>query len=150
MDLTEEQWLLIQPLLPPQPKSGGRGRPALDQRRILDGIFWKLRYRRPWRAIPSCYGSHQVCYLYYNRWQKSGLLLKIEFTLLDDLKDRGKFDADKALERRYVRFEKVGTHFVAYVPFSFSETWQASTSMIFYEVLLRSLEEDERQKVKVR
>src|SRR5688500_10134491 len=36
--LTDEQWALVRPLLPPQ--SGEIGRPPLDHRRVLGGILW--------------------------------------------------------------------------------------------------------------
>jgi transposase len=128
MDLTQEQWHLVQPLLPPQPKSGGRGRPPLDQRRILDGILWKQRHRLPWRTVPSCYGSPQVCYLYYRRWHASGLLQKIHSALMQDLKIRGNFDPERGLRIGVVKLQKLRARYVIYILFPFSETWQASTS----------------------
>jgi len=42
MDLTDEQWLAVAPLLPPSLPSK-RGRPACDTRLVLNGILWKLR-----------------------------------------------------------------------------------------------------------
>jgi hypothetical protein len=43
MNLSDEQWALIQPLLPPPPSAALRSPPPLDDRRILDGVLWKLR-----------------------------------------------------------------------------------------------------------
>jgi transposase len=60
MDLTNRQWQAIQHLLPPVHQ--GRGRPALDSRCVLNGIFWKIRSDSRWRALPSHYPSHQSCY----------------------------------------------------------------------------------------
>jgi len=76
MDLTDEQWLLIAPLLPP-PSPARRGRPTLDTRRILNGIFWKLATHSPWYDMPPHYPSHQSCYRFYHQWRSSGLFKKI-------------------------------------------------------------------------
>ena len=43
--LTEREWQIIQPILPSKP----RGIPRVDDRRVLDGIFWVLRSGAPWR-----------------------------------------------------------------------------------------------------
>jgi len=144
MDLTPEQWLLIQPLLPPQPEPGRPGRPHLDQRHILDGILWRHRNRAPWHSIPSRYGSHQVCYLYFKRWQASGLMDKIFQALLQDLQGRGKFNIEKAIKGGVVRFVKVGARFVIYIHFQFAGTWQVSTSLLVYQKMAQQMEEKER------
>jgi transposase len=44
---------VIQPLLPNEP----RGVPRVDDRRVLKGIFWRLRTRPLWADIPECYGT---------------------------------------------------------------------------------------------
>ena len=43
-DLTDFEWSVIQPLLPNKP----RGVPRVDDRRVLKGIFWRLRTGAPW------------------------------------------------------------------------------------------------------
>ena len=43
MDLTEEQWGFVEPLIPkPRRRSDGRGRPWRDPRDILDAVLWIL------------------------------------------------------------------------------------------------------------
>ena len=42
-DLTEFEWRVIAPLLPNKP----RGVPRVDDRRVLNGIFWVLRSGSP-------------------------------------------------------------------------------------------------------
>ena len=50
-DLTNAQWERLRPLLPLQkPKIG---RPAVDHRRILNGLLWILRTGAPWRDLPE-------------------------------------------------------------------------------------------------
>jgi len=48
-DLTDFEWRLIEPLLPNKP----RGVPRVDDRRVLNGIFWVLRSGAPWRDLPE-------------------------------------------------------------------------------------------------
>ncbi|MFI0424832.1 transposase [Spongiactinospora sp. 9N601] len=38
------------------------GRPHEDDRRVLDGIVWKVRTGVAWREVPSRYGSRQSLY----------------------------------------------------------------------------------------
>jgi len=56
-DLTDFEWSVIQPLLPNKP----RGVPRVDDRRVLNGIFWRLRTGAPWADIPERYGPHTTC-----------------------------------------------------------------------------------------
>lgn len=70
-ELTKEQWERLQPLLPPQKPHPGR--PAVDHRRILNGIVWLLRTGAPWRALPARYGPGRTVASRFSRWQKAGL-----------------------------------------------------------------------------
>ena len=67
-DLTDFEWSVIQPLLPNKP----RGVPRVDDRRVLNGIFWVLRSGAPWRDLPERYGPYTTCYNRFNRWRKAG------------------------------------------------------------------------------
>jgi transposase len=51
-DLTDFEWRVIEPLLPNKP----RGVPRVDDRRVLNGIFWVLRSGAPRRDLPERYG----------------------------------------------------------------------------------------------
>jgi transposase len=46
-DLTDFEWRLNEPLLPNKP----RGVPRVDDRRVLNGILWVLRFGAPWREL---------------------------------------------------------------------------------------------------
>lgn len=50
--LRDVECSVIQPLLPNKP----RGVPRVDDRRVLNGIFWVLRTGAPWRALPVEFG----------------------------------------------------------------------------------------------
>ena len=68
-DLTDFEWRAIEPLLPNKP----RGVPRVDDRRVLNGIFWVLRSGAPWRDLPERYGPRTTCYKRFVRWRKAGV-----------------------------------------------------------------------------
>jgi transposase len=68
-DLTDFEWRVIEPLLPDKP----RGVPRVDDRRVLNRIFWVLRSGAPWRDLPECYGPRTTCYNRFVRWRKAGV-----------------------------------------------------------------------------
>lgn len=64
MYLTDEQWVLIEPLMPAKHRSDGRGRPSKPARAVLDGVFWILRAGTRWQDLPERYPPYQTCH----RW----------------------------------------------------------------------------------
>ena len=68
-ELTDDEWLGIEPLLPNKP----RGVPRVDDRRVIDGILWRFRTGSPWADIPERYGPHTTCYNRFVRWRKAGV-----------------------------------------------------------------------------
>lgn len=72
-DLTDGEWRLIEPLLPNKP----RGVARVDDRRVLNGIFYVLRTGSPWRDLPERYGPYTTVYNRFNRWAKAGVWLRV-------------------------------------------------------------------------
>jgi transposase len=68
-DLSDEEWSVIEPLLP----KPGRGPKRKDDRRILNGIFYILRTGAPWRDLPDRYGPRTTVYNRYARWGERGV-----------------------------------------------------------------------------
>ena len=68
-ELTDAEWNIIAPLLPDTP----RGVPRADDRRVLNGIFWRLRSGAPWADIPERYGPYTTCYNRFVRWRAAGV-----------------------------------------------------------------------------
>src|SRR5271168_949364 len=68
-ELTEFEWKVVQPLLPNKP----RGVPRVDDRRVLNGIFWVLRSGSPWADVPERYGPPTTIYNRFKRWRKAGV-----------------------------------------------------------------------------
>jgi len=70
-ELTDEQWQSIQPLLPP---SGARGRPRVDDRRVINGMLFKAKTGMAWRDLPERYGPWKTVYTRFWRWSRDGTL----------------------------------------------------------------------------
>ena len=68
-ELTEYEWSAIRSMLP----NKARGVPRVDDRRVLNGIFWVLGSGAPWRDLPECYGPYTTCYNRFVRWRRAGI-----------------------------------------------------------------------------
>ena len=68
-DLSDFEWSIIEPLLP----NKSRGVPRVDDRRVMNGIFWRFRTGSPWADIPERYGPHTTCYNRFVRWREAGI-----------------------------------------------------------------------------
>lgn len=73
--LTDEQWALVRPILPPQ--RGGIGRPPNDHRAVLGGILWVARTGSSWREMPEEFGKWETAYRRHELWVKEGLWWRI-------------------------------------------------------------------------
>ena len=50
-----------------------RGVPCVNDRRVLNGIFWVLRSGAPWRDLPDNFGPYTTCYNRFVRWRRAGV-----------------------------------------------------------------------------
>jgi transposase len=78
-DLSEGEWAILAPLLPP-PKPGGRPR-TVDLRRILNGICYVVRSGCQWRLLPRAFGPWSTVYAYFRRWRLAGVWEQIHTIL---------------------------------------------------------------------
>ena len=60
-ELTKEQWERVKAVLPPE-RTGKRGRPRKDDRKMLNGMLWIVRSGAQWRELPEAYGPWQSVY----------------------------------------------------------------------------------------
>ncbi len=65
-ELSDYEWTAIKPMLPNKP----RGVRRVNDRRVLNGIFWVLRSGAPWRDLPESYGPRTTCYNRFVRWRR--------------------------------------------------------------------------------
>ena len=75
---------VIAPLLPNKP----RGMPRVDDRRVLNGIFWALRSGAPGRDLPERYGPYTTAYNRFSRWRKAGVWDRIMNAITQGHDDR--------------------------------------------------------------
>jgi len=68
-ELSDFEWAAIKPLLP----NKSRGVPRVNDRRVLNGIFWVLCSGAPWRDLPGCYGPRTTCYNRFVRLRRAGV-----------------------------------------------------------------------------
>ena len=69
--IDDATWELIVPFLPPE--RGRRGRPSIDNRLVLEGIFWIARTGAPWRDLPERFGNWNSVWRRFARWRDAGL-----------------------------------------------------------------------------
>src|SRR3982751_2094099 len=70
-DLSDEEWKLLEPLLPP-PKHTGR-KCKYELREIANGIFYLLRSGCTWRMLPRDLPPWQVVYWHFDRWRDTAV-----------------------------------------------------------------------------
>ena len=85
-DLTDAEWALLEPLLPP-PRSTGRPR-SWPMREILNAIFYVLRAGCPWRMLPEGFPPRQTVYGWLLRLRDDCVLERLNHHLL--ILDRGR------------------------------------------------------------
>jgi transposase len=78
-DLTDAEWALIAPLIPPA-KRGGRKR-SVDVREVLNGIFYVLSTGCQWNALPKDLPPKSTVYDYFDLWEWDGTLERIHHEL---------------------------------------------------------------------
>ena len=92
-ELTDEQWAIIEPLIPPSPRRpDGRGRPWKDNRAVLNGILWILRSGARWKDLPERFPPYQTCHRRFQMWVRDGTLRRVLEALAEDLRRRGELD----------------------------------------------------------
>ena len=83
-DTSDEQWAIIEPLLPPV-RTGGR--PEKHPRRaIVDAILYVVRTGCAWRQLPADFPPWQTVYWYFNQWEQASVTEKILPAVRDQLR----------------------------------------------------------------
>src|SRR5258708_27120768 len=77
-DLTDQQWALIEPLLPRIKRCRGPGRPReVDLREIVNALFYHAREGCSWRALPHDFPPWKTVYNYFHQWNADGRWQKL-------------------------------------------------------------------------
>ena len=78
-DVTDAEWALIGPFIPPA-KRGGRTR-TVDEREVVNGIMYILSTGCQWRALPKDLPPRSTVHEYLDRWSWDGTLDRIHHAL---------------------------------------------------------------------
>lgn len=78
-DLSDAEWRLVEPLIPPA-KRGGRRR-SVDIREVLNGIFYVLSTGCQWTALPKDLPPKSTVYDYLDLWSWDGTLERLHHEL---------------------------------------------------------------------
>jgi putative transposase len=85
-DLTDEQWALLEPLIP---RPSLDGRPAeIERREIVNGILYVLRTGCVWRYLPHEFPAWGTVYYYFRRWEHEGIWEQVLQTLRMQMRRR--------------------------------------------------------------
>jgi transposase len=78
-DLSDREWQLLEPLIPPGKPRGKRR--SVDLREIVNGIFYLLHNGCTWRSLPHDLPPWQTVSTYFYRWQRQGVWEQLNATL---------------------------------------------------------------------
>ena len=78
-DLTDGEWALMEPMIPPA-KRGGRRR-EVNIREVLNAIFYVLSTGCQWQALPKDLPPKSTAHSYFMLWDWDGMLERIHHAL---------------------------------------------------------------------
>jgi transposase len=133
MDLTDDQWAILAPLLPaPRVRRDRRGRLWRDPRDVLNGILWVLRTGAPWKDLPARYPSYQTCHRLFQHWQRTGVYEAVLQRLAEDLRDRGQLDLTEGfIDASFSSAKKGAPPWALLDAVRAAKSWRSQTAMVF-------------------
>jgi transposase len=93
--LSDEQWAKIEPLLP----TDVRGKPRVDDRRVLSGILHVMKSGCRWCDCPPEYGPPTTIYNRFVRWAERGIWER----LFEDLASRGRSTHTQMIDSTHIK-----------------------------------------------
>jgi putative transposase len=84
-DISNEQWKLLEPMLPP-PFLIGRKR-LVNLREITNAIFYLLRSGCAWRYLPHDFPKWTTVYYYFSKWRESDWFIKLNDELRETVRE---------------------------------------------------------------
>src|SRR4029077_17418322 len=90
-DLTDDEWALVELLIPPA-KRGGNKR-HVDVREVINGIMYILSTGCQWRAVPKDLPPRSTLFDYLDLWSYDGTLDRIHHALYMECREQGAREA---------------------------------------------------------
>jgi transposase len=90
-DLTDEEWALIEPLIPPAKRGGGKR--TVNLRDVVNGLMYVLSTGCQWRAIPKDLPPRSTVHGYLDLWQWDGTLDRIHHALYVQCREKARREA---------------------------------------------------------
>src|SRR5471032_2180364 len=90
-DLTDDEWGLVEPLIPPG-KTGG-GKRTVIMREVVNGLMYILSTGCQWRAIPKDLPPKSSIYDYFDLWTYGGALERIQHALYEQCREQAQREA---------------------------------------------------------
>lgn len=90
-DLTDEEWALIAPEIPPAKRGGGKR--TVDMREVVNGLMYVLTTGCQWRAIPKDLSPRSTVNGYFSLWDYDGTLDHIHHALYVKCREQAERDA---------------------------------------------------------
>jgi transposase len=97
-NLTDEEWAVIEPLIPP-PRPGG-GKRRTDMRAVVNGLMYILSTGCQWRALPKDFPPRGTVYNSFVWWRCDHVLDRIHHALYIECRERAERDASPTAARR--------------------------------------------------
>ena len=94
-DLTDSEWVLIEPMIPPA-KRGGRRR-EVNVREVLNAIFYVLSTGCQWQALPKDLPPKSTAHHYFGLWDWDGTLERIHHALYVETRERAGREASPSV-----------------------------------------------------
>jgi len=78
-DVTDEEWALIEPEIPPARRGGNKR--TVNVREVVNGVMYVLSTGCQWRAIPKDLPPRSTVHRYFDLWTYDGTIERIHFAL---------------------------------------------------------------------
>ncbi len=85
-DLTDDEWALIEPLIPPAKSGGGKRR--VDMREVVNGLMYVLSTGCQWRYVPKDLPPKSTIFRYFDLWNWDGTLMRIHHALYERCREQ--------------------------------------------------------------
>ena len=94
--INDQQWEVLEPLLPKAAAHPKGGRPAVNNRDVLEGILWVLRTGARWKDLPERYPSPTTCWRRLRLWEEQGVWRDVWRNFLSLLEEKHLLDWQEA------------------------------------------------------